>query len=193
MKRWMFFACVLCAVASAHRVTAQDSGAVKLKLSLEEGAHVGRRAPVLVLPYATADSAGPAGQPFDLAKELDQVVVLIFFPHDAAPGADADWRAIAAHEPLSASGVVVAGISADSIAAQVRFAAQVHLPFKLLSDRSLAVARRYGAVHGREISPLLVVVGRGGLVRYVDPQFAPRAAESYVHLDAAIRAARELR
>lgn len=191
MNRW---ACVPLIVALAQGAAAQDSGAVKLRLSLEEGAHVGRRAPAVVLPYATADSAGPTTQPFDLAKELDHVVVLIFYLRDDAPGAAEDWRAIAAHEPPApGGGVVIVGIAADSIAAHVRFARKLQLPFKLLSDRTRAVARRYGAVRGREISPLLVVVGRGGQVRYVDAQFAPRVAASYVHLDAAIRAAKELR
>jgi len=191
MNRWAF---ALLTMVLAHEAAAQDSGAVKLRLSLEEGVHVGRRAPSLVLPYATADSAGPASQPFDLGKEVDHVVVLIFYPRDAAPGVAEDWRAIAAHEPTPAGGgVVIVGISADSVSAHVRFARELRLPFKLLSDRTLAVARRYGAIHGREIAPMLVVVGRGGRVRYVDPQFAPRVAESYVHLDAAIRAAKELR
>jgi peroxiredoxin len=191
VNRW---ALVLLVLSLARGAAAQDSGAVKLRLSLEEGAHVGRRAPALVLPYATADSAGPASQPFDLAKELDHVVVLIFFPRHDAPGAAEDWRAIAGHEPPPpGGGVVIVGIANDSIAALVRFAGEQQLPFKLLSDRTLAVARRYGAVSGREIAPLLVVVGRGGRVRYVDAQFAPRVAGSYVHLDAAIRAAKELR
>jgi peroxiredoxin len=191
MTRWAFIPLI---AALVHGAAAQDSGAVKLRLSLEEGAHVGRRAPALVLPYATADSAGPASQPFDLAKELGHVVVLIFYPRDDAAGAAEDWRAIAAHEPPPpGGGVVIVGIAADSIAAHVRFARELQLPFKLLSDRTRAVARRYGAVRGRESAPLLVVVGRGGQVRYVDPQFAPRAAASYVHLDAAIRAAKELR
>ena len=191
MKRCAF---ILLIAVLAHGAAAQDSGAVKLRLSLEDGAHVGRRAPALVLPYATADSAGPATQPFDLAKELDHVVVLIFYPGDAVPGAVEDWRAVAAHEPPQRGrGVVIVGIAADSVAAHVNFARESQLPFKLLSDRTLGVARRYGAVHGREIAPLLVVVGRGGRVRYVDAQFAPRVAESYVHLDAAIRAAKELR
>ena len=191
MNRWAF---VLLTAVLAHQAGAQDSGAVKLRLSLEEGVHVGRRAPALVLPYATADSAGPASQPFDLAKEVDQVVVLIFYPRDEVPGVAEDWRAIVAHEPPPAGGgVELVGISADSVAAHVRFARELGLPFKLLSDRTLAVARRYGAIRGREIAPMLVVVGRGGRVRYVDPQFAPRIAASYVHLDAAIRTAKELR
>ncbi|MGH7594400.1 MAG: redoxin domain-containing protein [Gemmatimonadales bacterium] len=189
-RRWCL---ALVAMVAARGAAAQDTSTLTLRFSLEEGAHVGRRAPAVVLPYATADSAGPVNQPFDLSRELGHVVVLIFYPGNAAPGATDDWRAIAAHETRPAgSGVVVAGISPDSIAAQLRFARELQLPFKLLSDRSLDVARHFGAVHNRSIVPLLVVVGRGGRVRYVDPQFAPRAAERYVHLDAAIQAAREL-
>ena len=76
-------------------------------------------------------------QPFDLAKELDHVVVLIFYLRDDAPGAAEDWRAIAAHEPPApGGGVVIVGIAADSIAAHVRFARKLQLPFKLLSDRT---------------------------------------------------------
>jgi peroxiredoxin len=191
VRRWFL---LLLALVIARGVSAQDSSALRLRLSLEEGAHVGRRAPAVLLPYATADSAGPASQPFDLAKELGHVVVLIFYPGAAEPGAGDDWRAIAANEPRPPSaGVVIAGISADSVAEQVRFARELQLPFKLLSDKSRAVARRYGAVRGRSIAPLLVVVGRDGRVRYVDPRFAPRSAESYVHLDVAIQAAREAR
>ena len=88
--RWFL---LLLTVAIAREASAQDSSALKLRLSLEEGAHVGRRAPAVLLPYATADSAGPASQPFDLAKELGHVVVLIFYPGNAAPGAGDDWRA----------------------------------------------------------------------------------------------------
>ncbi|MGH7584355.1 MAG: hypothetical protein ACREL5_14130, partial [Gemmatimonadales bacterium] len=76
-----------------------------LRLSVQEGAHVGRKAPPIVLPYATRDSAGPTSQPFDLAKELGHVVIVVFYPGSGALGAgppgagpSADWRAIAQHE-----------------------------------------------------------------------------------------------
>ena len=179
-------------VLMAHAASAQDSSALKLRLTLEEGAHVGRRAPPVVLPYATADSAGPVNQPFDLRKEIDRVVVLIFYPGDAAAGSADQWRAIAAHEGGNGRDVLIVGISPDSIAAQVRFARELSLPFKLLSDRSLTVARRYGAVTGRAIVPFVVVVGRGGRLRFVDSAFDARSGQSFARLDAAIRSARKL-
>ena len=185
---------VAVAFAVARGMPAQDSGAVKLRLSLEEGATVGRAAPPIVLPYATADSAGPASQPFDLAKELGHVVVLIFYPGNAAPASADNWRAIAAHaQPWLDAGVVVAGLGPDPLDAHVQFARRLQLPFKLLSDKSSAVARRYGVVRGKSARTMLVLIGRDGRVRYVDPAFAPRDTASYVHLDAAIQAAREAR
>ena len=170
--------------ASAQR----DSGTLHLRLSVQEGAHVGRKAPPIVLPYATRDSAGPASQPFDLAKELGHVVIVVFFPGDASPGAAEDWRAIAHHEGPLAAGVVLAGISPDSIAVHVRFARLLDLPYKLLSDPKLVVARQYAASRGDAIQSDVIVIGRGGTVRYVDPAFSPRDVESWRPVDAAVRA-----
>jgi peroxiredoxin len=181
-------------VLGAAPLAAQDAGALHLRLSVEQGVHLGRQAPSIVIPYATRDSAGPASQPFDLAKELGHVVVLVFYPGDAVAGAADDWRAIMAHEAsLAGTDVVLAGISADPVATQVRFAAQLALPFKLLSDNDWSVTRRYGAMRGKAARPLLIVVGRDGQVRYIDDRFAPRDAATWTRADAAIRATRAAR
>jgi peroxiredoxin len=175
----------------AGRAAAQDTSGVHVRLSLAEDAHVGHDAPPIVLPYATADSAGPRDQPFDLRKELGHVVVLVFYPGDASPGATDAWRTIVGHQPpLHGPNLVLAGISPDSIPAHVAFARAAVLPVKLLSDPHGAVARRYGVAPGKHAPFAAVVVGRDGTVRYIDDRFAPRNAASYVHLDAAVRAAR---
>ncbi|HEY4099802.1 MAG TPA: redoxin domain-containing protein [Gemmatimonadales bacterium] len=185
-------AVALAMLCSAAPLAAQDSGAVHLRLSVEQGVHAGRQAPPIVIPYATRDSAGPASQPFDLSKELGHVVVVVFYPGDAAPGAADDWRAILSHEGALAvtPDMVLVGISADPLPVQVRFAADLALPFKLLSDKNWSVTRRYGALRGKAARPMLIVVGRDGQVRYVDDQFAPRDAATWTRVDAAIRAAR---
>jgi peroxiredoxin len=178
----------------AHAAAAQDSGAVKLRLSLEDAARVGRPAPAVVLPYATADSAGPATQPFDLSKELGRIVVLVFYPGDSTGTASGDWQAVVQHEQAALdAGVVVVGIAPDPVERHVAFAREHALPFKLLTDRGSLVSRRYGFGRGNRSRWAAVVIGRDGRVRYVDPQFAPGAGGSYVHMDAAIRAARERR
>jgi peroxiredoxin Q/BCP len=86
--------------------------------------------------------------------------------------------------------VVVAGISPDSLESHVRFARELELPFKLLSDPELRVARQYGATDGNRMRRVVVVVGRDGIVRYVDPAFAALDPQSYLQLGAAVEAAR---
>lgn len=163
-----------------------------IKLGLEDAPRVGRKAPPIVLRYATAQAVGAADQPFELGKELGHVVVIAFYPGDFTPGCTAEWRTFRERaDSLFGGGVVVVGVSQDSLSSHQRFAQELELPFKLLSDPDLAVARRYGATNGKLVRRVLVVVGRDGRVRYVDSQFAALDPESYVHLAAAIAAAKE--
>jgi len=176
----------------AGPLAAQDATPVRLRLAVEEAPRVGRPAPPLRLPYATRDGLGPANQPFDLAKELGRVVVLAFYPGNFTPGCTAEWRAFRDRaETLFGGDVVVAGVSADSLASHVRFAGELELPFKLLSDPDRGVARRWGASDGRSTRRVVVVIGRNGTVRYVDPAFAALDPASYAALDAAVEAARK--
>ena len=177
---------------SSRAAAQSDTGALRVRLGLEEGVKVGRQAPQVRLPYATRDGTGPADQPFDLAKELGHVVVLAFFPGDFTPGCVAQWQAFRDRAAtMFGANVVVAGISADSLASHVRFAAEFDLPFKFLSDPGLTVLRRYAFADGSRSRRAVVVVGRDGRVRYVDAGFAALDPLSYVHLGAAIQAARE--
>lgn len=187
---------LLCAVAGAVPLAAQSdsSGALRVRLTLDQGLKVGRRAPALVLPYATRDGLGPADQPFDLAKELGRVVVLVFYPGDFTPTAVAEWQALNDRAASLLKGdVVVAGISADSLATHVRFAQAYNLPFKFLSDRDLDIARLYDSRDGSRARRTVLVVGRDGKVRYLDQGFAALDPQSYVHLSAAVQSARESR
>lgn len=191
MRRSLLAVALLCWSGSVSAQSA-DTGAIRVRIGLEEGVKVGRQAPQVRLPYATKDGLGPADQPFDLAKELGHVVVLAFFPGDFTPGCVAEWQAFRDRAPtMFGADVVVAGISADSLASHVRFAAEYDLPFKFLSDSSLTVLRRYAFVDGARSRRAVVVVGRDGRVRYVDAGFAALDPLSYVHLGAAIQAAKE--
>jgi peroxiredoxin Q/BCP len=171
-------------------VAQSGSAPVSIRLRVAEDVRVGRQAPDVVLPYATRDGLGPADQPFALRKELGRVVVLAFYPGDFTPGCTAEWQAFRDRAgSLFGPEVVVAGISNDSLARHVRFAREYDLPFKLLSDPDLTIARRYDAVDGRQARRVVVVIGRDGLVRYVDRAFAALDPESYVHLGDAVEAA----
>jgi peroxiredoxin len=63
----------------------------------------------------------------------------------------------------------------------------------LLSDRDGAIIQRYGLSDGSRAKRAVVVIGRDGTVRSVDPAFAALDPQSYIHLAAAIRAAQEIR
>lgn len=175
-------------------LSAQDRGgdAPVVRLRLANELRIGQAAPPIVVPYATQSGPGPTDQPFTLAKELGRVVVLVFHPGDFTPGSMAQWRALRERSAtLFPSGVVVVGVSTDSLETHARFARELDLPFKLVSDADLAVARRYGAADGSRARRMTVVVGPRGHVRYVDASFAVLDPQSYVHLGAAIEAAKK--
>jgi thioredoxin-dependent peroxiredoxin len=193
MTRAFQLALLLLTVAAP--LSAQEAtSALRLRLTLDETPRLGRSAPPIRLPYATRDGIGPADQPFDLGQELGHVVVLFFYPGDFTPACTAEWRALKERTAtLFPEGVVVAGISTDSLASHVRFASALELPYKLLSDADRTIIQRYGFADGPRARRGVVVVGADGVVRYLDPAFAALDPESYVQLAAAIRAATEHR
>lgn len=74
-----------------------------------------------------------------------QMVVLYFYPRDNTPGCTTeacDFRD--AYGDLSERGVVVLGVSTDSLASHQKFRAKHQLPFPLLTDEDAEVAKRYG-------------------------------------------------
>jgi len=186
---------VLLGAALSFPAGAQEERApLTLRLSLEEPPRVGRPALPLGLPYATRSGPGPVDQPFDLSRELGRVVVVIFYPDNFSPASIAEWRALRERAAtLASTGVVLVGVSTDSLASHVRFAAELDLPFKLLSDPNRAIILRYGFSDGPRARRAAVVIGPDGVVRYVDPAFAALDPASYVHLAAAVRAAQERR
>ena len=179
---------------TASLVAQSEPEPLRLRLAVEDTPRVGRKAMPLVLPYATREGLGPADQPFDLSRELGRVVVLVFYPGNFTPSSTAEWQALRDRAAtLLTPGVVVVGVSTDSLASHARFAQALDLPYKLLSDRDGAIIQRYGLSDGSRAKRAVVVIGRDGTVRSVDPAFAALDPQSYIHLAAAIRAAQEIR
>ncbi|MEO5798440.1 MAG: redoxin domain-containing protein [Gemmatimonadales bacterium] len=192
MKVMLALGAVLLGAASPAIGQGTTARLPRVKLALEDAPRLGRPAPLVVLPYATAAGIGPVDQPFALGKELGNIVVLAFYPGDFTPASTAQWRAFRERaDSLFGTGVVVVGVASDSLATHQRFAQELELPFKLLGDADHTVARRYAAMNSKQPRHMVVVVGRDGRVRYVDSTFAPLDPERYVHLATAIAAAKE--
>ena len=148
MSRLLGIGALLLTLARPAAAQAGDQP-VRLRLLLDDAPSVGRKAPAIVLPYATRSGVGPADQPFTLAREIGRVVVLVFYPGNFTAASTAEWQALRERSAtLAPEGVVLVGISTDSLVAHVRFASDLDLPFKLLSDADRAIIQRYGVADG---------------------------------------------
>ena len=90
------------------------------------------------------------GNTVSLADFRGKKVVLYFYPKDHTPGCTKqacnlrDGQGI-----LTASGIAVVGVSADSVKSHGRFADKYDLPFPLIADEDLEIIKRYG-VYGEK-------------------------------------------
>jgi len=85
------------------------------------------------------------GKTVSLSDFLGKKVVLYFYPKDNTPGCTRQACAFAAaYEGFISKGLVVIGISKDSVASHLKFAQKYNLPFILLSDPELQAIQAYG-------------------------------------------------
>jgi peroxiredoxin Q/BCP len=141
---------------------------------VEEEVAVGKPAPafsVVASDGAKIDSAELKGKP----------IVLYFYPKDETQGCTTEACAFRdAWDKLQKSGVVLVGVSIDTDESHRAFAAHHKLPFHLVSDPKMDLAKKFG-VSSKYIEQLSVtiemretiVIGKDGNVvaihRTVDP------------------------
>ena len=108
-----------------------------------------------------------------------RTVVLYFYPKDDTPGCTREACAFRdSQAALRKKGVVVLGVSGDSLASHEKFKAKYKLNFPLLSDPDKAVARKYGAwgekvLYGKKTIGMIrstFVIDAEGVVRKVFPR-----------------------
>jgi peroxiredoxin Q/BCP len=139
-------------------------------------------------PLFVAQRSG--GGPISLADLRGKNVVLYFYPRDNTPGCTME----ACHfrdqyEDFTKKGIVVLGVSADSVASHEKFAERYKLPFVLLSDDEKTIATSYGAwgeksFLGRKfmgMRRITFLIGPDGRIRKIWRKVQPRphAAEVY--------------
>ena len=192
MSRAIPAAAIVLSVIAALPARAQDAAASRPTAVMVSGPDVGKRAPTFRLPWANRDGAGPADQPYDLSLDRGKTVVLAFFPRDFTSGCTAEMKTFAEqYDSLFGPEVVVLGISVDSLQTHVRFAQSLALPFRLLSDPTQEVARRYASNDGSGYMRRTVyVIGADGKVQYRNTRFNALDPSAYAELGTAVRRSR---
>jgi peroxiredoxin Q/BCP len=104
-------------------------------MAIEEG----KAAPAFKLKDA-------AGQERTLAEFKGHDVILYFYPRDDTPGCTKEACGFRdAWQTLKKRGVIVLGVSPDSVESHAKFAAKYSLPFILLADPERTVMTKYDA------------------------------------------------
>lgn len=116
---------------------------------------------------------GSDGKKHSLKEYAGKTVVIYFYPRDNTPGCTKEacgFRDM--HRELVAKGVVLLGVSKDSLQSHDKFIRDFGLPFTLLSDPDAAMMSAYGAFgekvqYGKTTMGTIrstVVIGPDGMV-----------------------------
>lgn len=101
------------------------------------------------------------GKLHKLSDYSGQNVLLYFYPKDDTPGCTTEACSFRDnYSAYSKAGVVILGVSADSVASHAKFKEKYHLPFALLADDDHKVCEAYGVwalkkMMGREYMGIL--------------------------------------
>src|SRR3989344_5387951 len=98
----------------------------------------GQKAPDFKLPDQN-------GKEHKLSDYKGKRVLLYFYPKDDTPGCTAEACGIRdSFKDFKKTGLVVIGVSVDSVKSHKRFEGKYKLPFTLLSDEKKEVVKKYG-------------------------------------------------
>jgi peroxiredoxin Q/BCP len=122
------------------------------------------------------------GNTVSLSDFLGKKVVVYFYPKDNTPGCTRQACAFAgAYKRFEEKGIVVIGISRDSVASHQKFAEKYSLPFILLSDPERKAIESYGVwqekkLYGKVsfgIVRTTFIIDEKGMVEHVMPKVKP--------------------
>ena len=135
-------------------------------------------APDFTLPAVGSDDVVKNGQ-VQLSALRGRDVVLYFYPKDNTPGCTAEACSFRdANREMQKRGIVVLGVSADSLQSHQKFADKYGLPYPLLADTDTTVSQLYGVWKEKNyagktywgINRETFLIDKDGIVRKVWPK-----------------------
>lgn len=114
------------------------------------------------------------GFPISLKDYLGKKpVVLYFYPKDFTPGCTKEACSFRDdYKAFEEKGVVVIGVSVDSVESHAKFSEKYELPFTLLSDAHKEVAKKYGSlgIGGVIAKRMTFIISREGKIAAIFPK-----------------------
>lgn len=87
------------------------------------------------------------GSPLTLSSLKGRPVVLYFYPKADTPGCTREARGFTEHyAEFARAGVMVVGVSVDTVGDQSRFREKCGIPYPLVADHDRSIARKYGVL-----------------------------------------------
>lgn len=168
MRRLLFLFAPLAVLACSKEPPAPTPTSAAAATATATGtANEGELAPGTPAPAIKAKAHD--GTDIDLAALKGKQVVLYFYPKDETPGCTKEACAFRdAWDDLAKTGVVLVGVSTDSLESHKKFAEHHKLPFHLISDENGSIAKAYGVPNnGGFLGRQTFVIGADGNVKKV--------------------------
>src|SRR5215469_1206019 len=129
---------------------------------------IGQIAPDFTLPGIQLTGSGVSQSEYTLSQQRGQPLVLAFYPGDNTPVCTRQLCSYTSGlESLTGFGAAVWAISPQGLASHEKFARQYSLPFPLLADEGMAVARQYGiTLAGVGLRRSVFIVDASGVLRW---------------------------
>ncbi|MFZ9438653.1 MAG: peroxiredoxin, partial [Candidatus Fonsibacter ubiquis] len=87
-----------------------------------------------------------SNQNFEISKNLNQYLVIYFYPRDNTPGCTNEAKDFAKlYKEFKKLNCEIVGVSKDDIKSHKKFINKFKIPFQLLSDEKIIVLKKYGA------------------------------------------------
>jgi len=96
------------------------------------------KAPIFNLPSSN-------DQNFEINKNLNQYLVIYFYPRDNTPGCTSEAKDFSKlYKEFKKLDCEIVGVSKDNIESHKKFIDKFKIPFQLLSDEKIVVLKKYG-------------------------------------------------